>query len=114
VATEYLPRIHGGSLIAIDVRDSDRGPVMQVSGELDITNSDLLLQAVRTLDLDGQRSVVLDLTGLTFCDASGAAAFIEASRHLRHVGGRLRITGASGLPRRVLTLTGVDEYLEVQ
>ncbi len=103
-----------GSLATIQVRTSERGPVLRVSGELDVNNSHLVVETVRSLDLDGQRMVAVDLTDLTFCDASALAAFIKASEHLRQVGGRLVITRASGIPRRVLTFPGVDKYLEVQ
>jgi anti-sigma B factor antagonist len=103
-----------GSLATIQVRVSERGPVLHVSGELDVNNSHLVVETVRSLHLDGQRTVAVDLTDLTFCDASALAAFIKASQHLRQVGGRLVITRASGIPRRVLTFPGVDKYLEVQ
>ena len=66
------------------------------------------------IDLDGHRSVVLDLAGVTFCDAGGVTALIRAHHHLREVGGYLSIRGVSGFPLRVFTITGVDKALDVE
>ena len=102
------------SLATIQVRISDSGPVVHVSGELDVNNSYLLVETVGSLDLDGHRTVTVDLSDLTFCDASSVAAFIKASRLVRDAGGRLLVTRATGLPRRVLTFPGVDQHLDVR
>ena len=103
-----------GLRISAEPGASERGLIVSISGELDIFNADSLVDAVGGLELDGDRTVVLDLTGLTFCDAAGVSALLTTNRFLRHHGRRLKIHGISGMPRRVLSLTGADHVLEVE
>jgi anti-sigma B factor antagonist len=87
--------------------------IVSMSGELDAFNAQSLFDVVSGLELDGQRAVTLDLSGLTFCDAGGVSAVLRADRFLHDRGGRLKIRGVSGLPRRVFTLAGIDKVIEV-
>jgi anti-anti-sigma factor len=104
------PEFRPGATVTVDV-DDHHEPRVSVVGELDITNTHLLHDAITGLDLDGARSIRIDLSGLTFCDASTVSALIRADRRVRAAGGRLVITGASGVPLRVLTLTGIHHQL---
>ena len=97
--------------VTITVDAHDHGHTVTLSGEMDFANADGLLETMANIPLDGHTSVVLDLTGLTFCDASAVSALVRTHHYVRDAGGRLTVTGASGTPRRVLTLTGVDRLL---
>ena len=56
-------------------------------------------------------SVLLDLTGVRLLDSAGIRALLNARRLADTTGRRLRITGASGIVRNVLDLTGVSDHL---
>ena len=103
-----------GLRISIERGTGQRRLVVSMSGELDAFNAECLFDAVSGVDLDRDRTLVLDLTGLTFCDAGGVSAVLRADRFLRDRGGRLTVQGMSGLPRRVFTLTGADQIIEVK
>jgi anti-anti-sigma factor len=51
--------------------------------------------------------VVVDLTGVTFLDSSGIRALLTVRRIADEHGAALTVTGAHGIVRRVLTLTGL-------
>jgi anti-anti-sigma factor len=57
------------------------------------------------------REVLVDLSGLTFLDASGIAALSRCRTAAATTGVLLRAEGARGVVRRVLDLTGVSEWL---
>jgi anti-anti-sigma factor len=87
------------------------GPVVTISGEIDIASGphlrDQLLAAIRQ---HGAR-LSLDLTGVTFIDCAGISALLAARRRARLEGGSLRILRASPRVRRLLTLTRLDSVL---
>ena len=103
-----------GLSISVEPGTRQRTLIVSLSGELDACNAQSLFDAVSGLDLDGDRTVVLDFTGLRFCDAAGVSAVLQVNRFLRDRGGGLTVRGISGLPRRVFTLTGIDQVIEIE
>ncbi|KJY35980.1 STAS domain-containing protein [Streptomyces sp. A1547] len=99
------------------------GPVFHVSTALDAANV-AGLRLVGALDLDGTAQllaavddcfarrpdrVVLDLSGLRFCDCAGLNVLLEAKATADKIGTELRVEGARTQVARLFTLTGVDE-----
>jgi anti-anti-sigma factor len=79
-----------------------------VRGELDMAVADVLLLAVAgALCTDGVRSVEIDSSGLRFIDACGVSALLTAHKEAQAQGKSFRLCGTSGLPLRVLEITGV-------
>jgi anti-anti-sigma factor len=93
--------------------------VLQVCGEMDLMTSPELRRRVHDAVAAGHRSVVLDLSGVFFCDSSGVGVLIAARRLLRSCGGRLRLVlPAAGAEdgshvNRVLGALGVRRLFEV-
>ncbi|WP_181805575.1 STAS domain-containing protein [Streptomyces shenzhenensis] len=93
--------------------------VLGVSGELDLVTSPVLRQRVHDVVADGYHSVVLDLSGVFFCDSSGVGVLIAARRLIRSCRGRLRLIlpaqGASdgSHVNRVLGALGVRRLFDV-
>jgi len=67
--------------------------VLRVSGELDLVTSPALRQSVHDVVATGRHSIVLDLSGVVFCDSSGVGVLIAARRLMRSCRGRLRLCG---------------------
>lgn len=83
----------------------------QVVGELEMSTAPQLRQTLTSLPADTR--LMLDLSGLTFCDSSGLNALLIVHRYFDAGGGRLVLTAA---PRRVvelLELTGLAEIFTV-
>jgi STAS domain len=55
----------------------------------------------------------MDLSALTFADCAGLSVMVWAHKRLAEQGRELVITGARPLIRRLLRLTGLDEYLHL-
>jgi anti-sigma B factor antagonist len=60
---------------------------------------------------DGARAVVIDLSGVTLLDSMGIAALLKGRRWAAERGRDFRLTGAIGLVREVLDITGVWTHL---
>jgi anti-anti-sigma factor len=86
--------------------------VMRLSGELDITSATDVRCALIAA-LEHPRSVVIDLSGLTFCDCAGIRIFAEISDRCA-VGGRsFRLAAPPRIVYRTLTLLRVGDQLAI-
>jgi anti-sigma B factor antagonist len=93
--------------------------VLRVVGELDLMTSPTLRQRVHEVVAQGHHSLVVDLSGVYFCDSSGVGVLIAARRLIRSCQGRLRIvlpadsdSGAAHV-NRVLGALGVRRLFTV-
>ena len=87
------------------------GVRLRLAGELDLGTAGELHSTIDRLVAEGRRELLLDLTGLTFCDSTGIAAFVRGDNLVAAAGGWLRLTGATGRVARVLQVTGLAEVL---
>jgi anti-anti-sigma factor len=92
--------------LIISVRRQDGCTIVTISGELDIACAYALHeQLLGVLGTQGSR-LVADLSGVTFCDATGLSALTAASRRARLLGGVLCLAAPSVPATTVLRLTG--------
>ncbi|WP_455351126.1 STAS domain-containing protein [Streptomyces sp. SYSU K217416] len=105
----------------LKVIEGDRGgwAVLSISGELDLVTSPEVRRCVHDAVAEGRRAVVLDLSGVVFCDSSGIGVLIATRRLMRSCQGRLRlILPARGEVEgshvnRVLAALGVRRLFDV-
>lgn len=88
-------------------------PVLTVSGEIDIYTAPLFKQAVVTLVSEGNRNVIIDLSGVTFMDSSGFGTLLGATKRLRPMGGGIFLAGPNGTIQRMLRLTRLDTIMKI-
>jgi anti-anti-sigma factor len=86
-------------------------PVVVVRGELDLAGvevfEDLVLEMI---DRHGP-DVVIDVSGLVFCDARGLGALVRCANRADRSGGRLTLVRPGSRLRRVIRLMGLDRLL---
>ncbi|MFH9352843.1 STAS domain-containing protein [Kitasatospora sp. NPDC017646] len=97
----------GHSMVRSVTRDPRaRTTVVRLSGELDVLTASELVPELLGLASDGDRELVLDLSGVSFCDSAGASAFLQVNRRLP-TGTRLFLRGVARQPAKVLRLLGL-------
>ena len=99
-----MPAESGADLL-LSIDHTRNAAVLTVSGELDATTASALEHELDQIDTD-QGVLVLDLTGVTFCDSVGLASVLEAMRR----GADLRVVGSRQV-RRTVSLTGMDAVI---
>jgi anti-anti-sigma factor len=88
--------------------------VLRLQGELDACGEARLRWAICAVVGDHPRPILeMDLSALTFADCAGLSVMVWAHKRLAEQGHELVITGARPLIRRLLRLTGLDEYLHL-
>jgi anti-anti-sigma factor len=83
------------------------------AGELDTASADQAYEYVRgAIDAHGGH-VLLDVAGLSFCDACGLGAFARMSRHAAQAGSSVRLVAPPPLLRKIIRITGLADQLPV-
>lgn len=85
--------------------------VGRVTGEIDLhTAPGLRTRALELID-EGHPYLILDLSGVGYCDSAGLSALIGIWHGAQDAGGSLALAAIPDRLMRMLTLTGVDNLL---
>ncbi|MVO88682.1 anti-sigma factor antagonist [Streptomyces sp. p1417] len=98
----------------ITLRDTAAGPVLHVAGELDYAHAATLRQQVDQLVLKPDQWLVIDLSGLEFCDSSGITALLAARQHAHTAGADIALAAVPAKTMRVLTIVGLDRIFTIR
>jgi len=91
---------------------SDRSVVIRVRGELDARNAPGLVQTCAQVRREG-KSLVLNLSGVSFIASSGIGALLALVEEFRQGPGNLRLASISPAVRSVVTLLNIDRFLGI-
>jgi len=88
--------------------------IVTASGEIDLYTAPAL-QAELAAVLGGGHPVrvVVDLSGVEFCDSTGMNVLLSAMKRARERGGALDLAGPQPAVRKVLQVTGLDSVFNV-
>jgi anti-anti-sigma factor len=94
---------------------ADGAMTVQLRGEIDIANADMVLDALtRAVRARTARSLTLDIAGLSFIDARGVRTFAALREVAEAAGVEYRLVGAQRHVRRVFELTSLTAHLDDQ
>lgn len=91
--------------------DRDGRQVVSVTGELDIATAEqayaYISQVIDAWDT-GTAPVSVDLSGVTFCDASGLGVLARIARHARQAGRQIQLVSPRPALLKIIRITGLD------
>ena len=82
-------------------------------GELDTASADQAYEYVRDAIDVHNGEVLLDVAGLSFCDARGLGALARMSRHAGQAGSSLHLVAPRPLLMKIIRITGLEDKLPV-
>ena len=91
-------------------RDAPGGPVIEVSGDLDISSVERLRSAVADAAAAHPEEITFEMGGLRFMDSAGIAVLLGAAGKVPSV----RLRNPTTAVRRVIELTGLTGVLKVE
>ncbi|MGW4797295.1 DUF5994 family protein [Nonomuraea sp. NPDC004297] len=95
----------------LGMADSSKPTTVHLSGEIDIfTSAALRRQLLSTLNYSTSL-LIIDLSGVTFCDAGGVGVLVGIQRRARSMGITLALTAPRPFMSRLLRITGLDRGL---
>ncbi len=89
--------------------DASGALVVNVIGEIDISNADTLGSALEAVVADSTDVLALDLSALDFLDSSGLAMLLRIAGRARSV----EVRNPTNVVRRIIEATGLDTVLRI-
>jgi anti-sigma B factor antagonist len=105
-----------GGLLRMTVQIEDRGDgraVVEVRGQLVVSNRQALRDAVTRAIESGARRLVLDFSHADYIDLSGLGLLVSLARALESKNGEIRIAGLNDDLRGLFELTRLDTVFTI-
>ena len=93
--------------------DENGCAVLVVVGELDVYTAGVLRTAILRLLSRGRVRLVLDLSGVPFCDSSGLGVLVGGFKRTRARGGSFRLSSVTPHLMKTLTITGLTKVFPI-
>lgn len=92
---------------------TDRTPVVQVNGDVDLSNVRDLEAALEEAARMGSAAVIVSLAHTTYLDSQGIRVLLRVAERLRATDQRLLVVAPAGggVVRRILEITGVPRLV---
>jgi anti-sigma B factor antagonist len=96
----------------IRTRQDADATTVTISGELDLASVDQLSDAIRAAEESSRRSIVLDLSELSFMDSTGLSALLAARKRASENNHQLRfLPSRHDQVQQVLSITETNELI---
>src|SRR5215472_14330564 len=114
-----FPAGSGGRVPAVELNVSSRSQgdhaIVIATGEIDLYTAPRLqseLAAVIANSAPGTR-VVVDMSGVEFCDSTGMNVLLSCLREARERGGELELAAPRPAVKKILQVTGLDSVFTI-
>jgi anti-anti-sigma factor len=87
--------------------------ILSVLGELDLATSEGVVQQGYAAIAHAARLLLLDLTGLSFCDARGLSAFVQIANQADAAGCGFGLIAPRPPVAKILRISGLDSRMPV-
>lgn len=98
-------------LLRVEATYEGAEATISVAGELDVSTAGRFVACVRDALETQRRSINVDAHALEFSDSSGLAALLRARGLAHDVGVAFRISSPSPKLRRLVEVSGTEDYL---
>ncbi len=88
-------------------------PVLALVGEFDALESDEIQHALARVLADGEPSLVVDLSEMSFANSTTIACFISAQKNAREKGGKIVLAAPDEFFHKTLLTLGLDQVFSI-
>jgi anti-sigma B factor antagonist len=111
-------RMEGGRVPLVELKVSSRAEgdrvIVALSGEIDLyTAPRLQSQLAAALNTEHAVRLVVDMSGVDFCDSTGMNVLLGAQRLAREHGGDVELSAPRPAVRKILQVTGLESVFTV-
>jgi anti-sigma B factor antagonist len=99
--------------LKVTTRSQGDHAVVSVSGEIDLYTAPRLQSELMTALSRSPVRLIVDMSGVEFCDSTGINVLLAAHRQARERGGELQLAGPGSATRKVLQVTGLETVFTV-
>jgi anti-sigma B factor antagonist len=95
--------------LKVSTRFHDDHTIVTISGEIDLYTAPRLHSELAAVLADGMPTrIVIDMSGVEFCDSTGMNVLLSLLRRVRERDGELEIASPKPAVRKILQVTGLD------
>jgi anti-sigma B factor antagonist len=87
--------------------------IARLEGDLDIATNPALRRRLLSMLSPGMQLLIIDLSGVTFCDVSALAVLIGTQRRARGLGITVRLAAPRPQTVKLLRVTGLDQVFTI-
>jgi anti-anti-sigma factor len=87
--------------------------VVRLEGDLDIASTPALRERLLSVFSPGIRLLIIDLSGVSFCDVSTLAVLVATQRRARGLGITVRLAAPCPQVAKLLLVTGLDQHFTI-
>ncbi|MFI5934795.1 STAS domain-containing protein [Actinoplanes sp. NPDC051494] len=87
--------------------------IFRLAGEIDVLTVARLSAMVNEILAEPPARIILDMSGVTFCDSQGLGTLVVLSRKAQHARSLLALTNVGDFLLRVLDITGLRSALMI-
>lgn len=87
--------------------------IASLEGELDIATTPALRERLLNVFRPGVRLLVIDLSGVSFCDVSALAVLVATQRRAGRLGITVRLSAPRPQVTKLLRVTGLDQCFTI-
>ena len=98
---------------SFEMSTSGSWTVVSIRGELDLSTSVALKDALDVSFGDTAPRIAVDLTEVSFMDSSSLGVLIACLKRARERDGDIRLVGVQGSPAKVIAITGLDSAFQI-
>jgi anti-sigma B factor antagonist len=95
--------------LEIIIREAGSVPILELAGEIDLSTSPKLKQAVYEIIESGNKNIVLDLSRVKFMDSTGLGTLVAALKKTSMQGGTVKLICSNKALLKTFNLTGLDK-----
>lgn len=96
-------------------KSADRNLLLEFSGEMDHHGArNALRQLEMAVDAALPKTLVLDMSGVTFMDSSGIALILRAQQRMQLMDGSVLVCNVPQQARRVLDAAGISRLVTIK
>jgi anti-sigma B factor antagonist len=99
--------------LKVTTRSQGDHTVISVTGEIDLYTAPKLQSELMTALGANPVHLIVDMSGVDFCDSTGINVLLAAHRQARERGGELQLAGPGSATRKVLQVTGLESVFTV-
>jgi anti-sigma B factor antagonist len=90
-----------------------RSNVLPLKGEIDLHVSPSVTASLNAMIAKKPKSLVVDLSEVSYIDSAGLAALIEAMQNVEHYGGKFALAGLQETVRSIFEISRLDQVFQI-
>ena len=91
----------------------ERPNVLALKGEVDLHVSPAITASLRSMVKKKPKTLVVDLSRVSYIDSSGLAALIEAMQNVEEYGGKFALAGLQETIRTIFDIARLDQVFQI-